>query len=775
MQKVAIDHRREVYAVDVIEWLRSFGRRPMIRQLPNQRQVLIVRHLRAASHRVAGTKLSVPRKLHLADLIADALHQQEVRLRERFRPLIARTLDRTNWQPANLPERVALNKLIEELLDRIVERGFLAIGDLRDAVSRNQLKLDDLKGPREFLSGDRLLKTDRKLTYALDGVYRRGEFYLRLLQRFSALLFGTPIGRLLTLFVGLPLGGAYVALEGIQHILHLFPGIGGPHIHIVNKPTVFVTALFLIGMLNSITFRDRTKRAVRFVGKTLRTALIDGPNYLRNLPVVRRLVESRAFDMSWRWFIKPFAFTVGTFLALRSRRVDTPTSASLSAVIFLVLVPLLNSRIGRDMEEWVAEHASGTWRWLRVDLLPGLYRSIMDAFRHMLENLERLIYTIDEWLRFKGGQGAWTLVVKAALGVVWFYVTYVVRFAVNLVIEPQLNPIKHFPVVTVSHKIVAGFLLSVPAYLMASPLGMTKTKANLVAVLLQFIVPGIFGFLVWEFKENWRLYAANRSKTLSPRLIGSHGETMLRLLQPGIHSGTIPKIYARLRKADDPSRSLRDGRKIQKVRDALHHVSEDLHKFIDRELIELLQHSSRAPDLKLDKISIGPNLVRVSIRRADGEGGPLVINFVDQSGWLVAEIGAEGWVSDLQVDANLAVRNALAGLYKLAGAMIVREQVAEVLGTRVPDAVVRLDGEGLILSWPGCVAPHLIDLTEMTDPENARFLFSACPITWTDWVAAWEESHEPLRLLSDVRLLPDEVDPPAILPLDAEGITTVRL
>jgi len=776
LQKVAIDHRREVYAVDVVEWARSFGRRPIVRQLPNQRQVLIVRHLRAAGRRVAGTRLAVPVKLHLADLIAAALQHQEAQLRERFRPLIARTLDRTNWTPANLPERVALNKLVEELLDQIVERGFLAIGDLRDAVSRNQLKLEDLQGPRDFLSGDRLLKTDRKLSYALDGVYRRGEFYLRLLQRFSSLLFGTPIGRLFTLFIGLPFGAAYVALEGTQHVLRLFPPGSAPHeLRLVNDFSMTLTALFLVGIINSSRFRERVKGMARFTARVFRTALIDGPRYLRDLPLVRRIVDSKAFDLWWRWLIKPGMFAIGTFLVLRKSHIDAVSSTLLSGMIFVVLVPLLNSRVGRDLEEWVAEHASGTWRWLCVDLLPGLYRTIMDGFRHTLENLERVIYTIDEWLRFKGGQGRTTLVLKATTGVVWFYATYLTRFAVNLVIEPQLNPIKHFPVVTVSHKIVAGFLFAVPGYLMASPLGMTRAMANLVALGLQFIVPGIFGFLVWEFKENWRLYAANRSKTLTARIIGSHGETMLRLLQPGIHSGTIPKLYARLRRADDPSRSTRDGRKIQKVRDALLHVSEDLHKFIDRELLVLLAHSSRTPELQLGKISIGPNLVRVSIARADGAGGPLVLNFIDQCGWLVTEVGVEGWVADLNDDARLAVRNALAGLYKWAGSMIVREQIVEILGTRVPDATVRLDEEGLILSWPGCVAPHRIDLTETADPRNTRFLFSSCPITWDEWVAAWEGTGTHSRLLPDVRLLPGEVDPPAILPLDAQSPTPVRL
>ena len=93
--------------------------------------------------------------------------------------------------PQNLPERVARKKLVEELLDQIGERGFLTMGDLRDAISRNNLKLPDLSEAARFLRGDQLLRADRKLALALDGVYRRGEFYLRWMQRLSSLGFGT--------------------------------------------------------------------------------------------------------------------------------------------------------------------------------------------------------------------------------------------------------------------------------------------------------------------------------------------------------------------------------------------------------------------------------------------------------------------------------------------------------------------------------------------------------------------------------------------------------
>ena len=76
----------------------------------------------------------------------------------------------------------------------------MTIGDLRNALSRNDLKLPDLDvaSTTQWLYGDQLLQADLDLAGALDGVYRRGEIYLRLPQRLSSLAFGTRLGRFLT-------------------------------------------------------------------------------------------------------------------------------------------------------------------------------------------------------------------------------------------------------------------------------------------------------------------------------------------------------------------------------------------------------------------------------------------------------------------------------------------------------------------------------------------------------------------------------------------------
>ena len=83
-----------------------------------------------------------------------------------------------------------------------------------------------------------------------------------------------------------------------------------------------------------------------------------------------------------------------------------------------------------------------------------MFRFIVDLFHRILESVDRLLYTVDELLRFRSGERKLTTAVRGAPGIGWSAVNYTIRFCVTLLIEPQVNPIKHFPVVTVSHKLI---------------------------------------------------------------------------------------------------------------------------------------------------------------------------------------------------------------------------------------------------------------------------------------------------------------------------------
>ncbi len=477
LQKVVLDHGREIYTVDLVEWALSMGQRPIKRPLPFHREVLIGQHLFSARRRLAKVRLPEVDRDRLAVLLHTAVDRSKQELREVFRPVVAQTLAQTGWVPSNLPEQVALEKLTEELLDRVVDRGFLSMGDLRDAVSRSKLKLPDLAGIAEFWHGDRLLRTDRALAVRIDGVYRRGEVYLRWLQRMSSLGFGTRFGRLVTLYITLPFGGAYVLLHGLDHLIHLAMSLFGKHIHVhlFHTATFIGLGFLLIGLVNSLKFRQSFVRSIRQAATKVRTLLIDVPAWVLDHPVVRAIVNSRPFKKLTRWVVKPLLFTLPTLAVLAALDVTRADTLLLGAVAYAAAALMLNSRAGRDAEEILADRAVRFWQRLRRDFIPGVFRLIMETFDRLLETVERILYAIDEWLRFKSGQGPIMLAGKAVIGLAWFFITYLVRFGVNLVIEPQVNPIKHFPMVTVAHKVLFPVILAMYKAIQAPPCICTGT------------------------------------------------------------------------------------------------------------------------------------------------------------------------------------------------------------------------------------------------------------------------------------------------------------
>ena len=85
LQKACVDHERDVYTVDLVEWALSWGRRPIKRHLPNQRDVLMLKHLRSAAGRLSVVRVSEAHRRQLGLLIDAAEERVEGRLRERLR------------------------------------------------------------------------------------------------------------------------------------------------------------------------------------------------------------------------------------------------------------------------------------------------------------------------------------------------------------------------------------------------------------------------------------------------------------------------------------------------------------------------------------------------------------------------------------------------------------------------------------------------------------------------------------------------------------------
>ena len=768
LQKVCIDHEREIYKVDLVGWIRSLGKQPLRRPLPNQREVLMSKHLHTAAARLPVVRLPAALRRRLSDLLHGTLDQVEERLRCRFRPQVTSALDAVGLRPGNVPERVARQKIVEELLDGIVERGYLAMGNLRDALSRNTLKLPDLSGPGDLLYGDPLLRGDRRLAASLDGVYRGGEFYLRWMQRLSSLAFGTGVGRWLTRFAFVPFVGAYVAMAGLEHLI----GLVARHAEVDLKSAwvVIPLGLFLAGLMNFEGFRQRVGRACQNLWHGTLTLLVDPLVAFYRSEIVQRVLHSRAYMLASRFVVRPLVLTAIVFwlsplqmaelaTAIRwispSETITGHSSTTSATLVFLLVNVVINSRLGRTAEEVFVEWIVHSWQRFGLRILAGAFWWLADLFKSILESIERLLYTVDEWVRFRAGDTPLSIAGKAVLGSIWAFLAYMIRFLVNLIIEPQINPLKHFPTVTVGHKLLLPFIPTLAGVL---ELTMEKGLAITTATFIITAIPGIFGFLVWELTGNWRLYKANRADELRPVPIGNHGETMVRLLRPGFHSGTLPKRFGRLRRADRKARESGNWNAVRKHLHVIEHIEKEVRRYVERGLLALLAECPAMQSLCLvvGKVELGSNRVRVAME-CPTLGQPLVIGWEIESGWLLAGINQPAWFARLDSSQRQILANGLTGVYKTSRVDLVRQRIQDLL----PSGVVYRMSETAMLVSPTASCDVEIQYP-MADEEalapldqppldslpvlaRSELLFSSTKIRWQDWCTAWDLALDPTR------------------------------
>jgi hypothetical protein len=397
-------------------------------------------------------------------------------------------------------------------------------------------------------------------------------------------------------------------------------------------------------------------------------AFIVLPRRLLRLPAIEHILKSRPVRIFRQYAWSPLVFTVVTWLLLPhhgswfSRDNDW-----LPGVLYAASAIALNSAIGRLIQERLLETIGRTIEQLHVHLVIGLVAFVIDMSRRAMDFVEGMLYAVDEHLRFRSGESGLALGVKAVLTTLWSGVDWFVRFCVTLLIEPQINPIKHFPVVTVSHKLLVP-MIPIAASNLSAATGMQKKLALTTMTFISTTVPGVFGFLAWELKENWRLYAANRSPFLKPVTVGSHGESMRRLLIPGFHSGTIPKLYAKLRRqrkgrgrpfVEGPSRA------EEELVELGHHIAD----VIEDECLGLLRRTRAMCDvaIRVAGVRLATNRVTIDLAAESIAPESLRLEYVQGGQTLSSRIVAPGWLATTSEDHQRLVRRALAGLDCLFG------------------------------------------------------------------------------------------------------------
>lgn len=622
---------QDYYRLRPGRWLRRFGRARLREILPFQPLLKALRALHVSRVRLEELPWPVD-DLERASAVLGALERRVgARLDAQLRPRLERAMREAGFVPRNHREIVAAQKMELELLDVIRHRRHLKFTDVRDIVARNILRLPD-PTVQEFFHGDRLRRFDRTATRALPGVYRPGEVYIRGLQQLSAPLFGTPRGRTLMRRVLLPFGGAWVTLKTLDMIVAMNP-FGPPDFHLAT-----LTSIGFIGaVINVFLYSEIGRHILAGIwsgGHTLWHFLRHEAPYhlLRWGPLASFLNTGFARGLG-RNLIAPtliglLPLTPIIGLAVLVDEIPMRPGLWLFGLAFALGTLMRNTPGGRRFLDNLASSTMGWLRRFNQLLVIGTIQQLLHFFKEVTRRFAQLLNQVGEALTHHLGERWYSLIVKALLTPLWRLAEALINFYVTVLVEPQVNPVKHFPIVSIGHKVLLPFLPTITTTLV----GMSKAVlpalvAYPLVTLTILLLPGLFGFLVWELKENWKLYEANHphnlhgltddSSLVEPAVVGHHGETMRRLLQRGFHSGTLPRGFDRLRRVirEQLLNHRPAVRRLRRSQRNLEDLAHALAVFGERELVFALRERGRDPSTGLRCIESRP--VRLATNLAE--------------------------------------------------------------------------------------------------------------------------------------------------------------
>lgn len=815
LEKVCAANEQKLFRLDLVEYLIAAGHRPIKRPLSSLQVVRTTAHLRSAAAKLPMARVSDDHRQRLHRLLKLALELSETRLRDRFRPLLANAFEDVGLVAANAAEQVALAKMIEELLDRISEYGFITFSELRDTISRNQLKLADLADPFEFWRGDPLIGLDRRLASRMEGVYQPGDFYLRWLEHANSLAFGTWFGRFFCQNLLLPFGASYLALRTLQDAVlkkefkvqtTLYP-----------EWTCWIIGILVLLLMHVPPLRTACVKAARWLLSATYSLCVDFPRWVLQTAWLQRALRSWPVLLTYWYVLRPslVCLPIGFF------KPEWFNSMWEIAVAFLLSNLVINSRFGFLLGEGVAELFSVAYRQVRLTLFESVLRGVMRFFKRATETVEYVLHSVDEMLRLKADEGRFLMAVRAVLGALWYPVAFTTRFLFVVAVEPNINPIK-LVLSFIAFKMMLPFVPMLNRALADAFSGQMSTLAahTTAGLIIFYLLPGACAFLIWEIKENWTLFRANRPRSLQPVAIGHHGETMQQLLTPGFHSGTVPKLFRQLRQAERVAYRTDNWRPARTCRVALDQVAQAIKLCVEREFVALL-HQGGTPfcrRIAVAQVQLARQSIRVDFSHGDYLGEITQIQFENSQGWLIGSVSRRGWLDHASEADRLQFERALAGLFKIAGVVFVPPQLSRAFDARVtgveihedhllvtrlveerakPVATARRPGDKPQPDKaPGHpahrdIAPAVTPATEplryaLREPSDslpardahghpipkapalraAAVLYSRVPLAWDRWIRCWDSSATaPAPSLFDEpwRFVAEATDRPSLL------------
>ena len=687
LERIFLEGRIEYYRLQPLVWLGSGCRRPLQLGLPFQGPLKALRALNAAKIRLDQMPWSGAEVAYFSAPLQTLGHSIGQRLRQQLLPRLRRLLDSAGFRPADHRQRVARNVLQEELFQLILHRWHLRFTDLRDAVARHQLRLPDPNW-RELVLGDRLACFDRQARAALPGVYQPGEFYLKGLQQLIAPLFGTVIGRAITRFLLFPLGVAFIGLEALGYLLSLTP-LAPPSGRLVNPASVLGVGVGLLVLRHTGP------------GRKAAAALGQGWRWLFAELLYRRLGRWLRWGRAAHWLRYPRVqrasryllepLLIGLALALPLLGLAGSLGFApaglpgvLMALGFILGSLLRNSQSGRRLLDSAITGFMAFWRRVHHALLMGLFHWVIDLFGELMRGIEQALHRVDEAVSQHRDEGQGLMVAKAVIGPVWRVCSDLIHFYAAVLVEPQINPIKHFPVVMVADKLMLPFFPALTTALLAllDPV-LPRFISVPLATVTVLLAPGLFGFLAWELNENWKLYRANHPARAQPARFGPEGETLYTLLRPGFHSGALPKAFAELRAVigRENERQQSDSPRLRQAEAQLSRILEALRAFATCELGFALAERWRAAGyeqaeavvvkLEAATASLDLRMALYPLGRAGAGDEPvgLDLRFELQADGLTGEVSLSGPVESLGPEGSAWLEAEAAYFLERAGAM----------------------------------------------------------------------------------------------------------
>lgn len=755
LQSACEDYEQEIYRIDILSWAMSLGKKSMKRPLRFQRLIKIHQRLKEASLNAITTRLAFADRKKLETLLQLVWKQNEKKLRNEIRPIIENNLQLVGLKGEGAFGEIARRRLVEEFLDLIIEQGYLNYSELRDMISRNHLKLEDVRDASSFFKGDALLTLDENLSIQLDGIYRRSDFYLRWLEKSTALNFGTATGRTLTKFLTLPFGGSFLLIESADLINDK---ISGERIPDLTRTLAFIAlGIFLFGIINNLSFRTFVFEVLLFFWKTAKFIFYKIPSALLTWNPFLSIWKSLPVQVIYSLILKPLVFTEAIALWLPK---SYPYHVG-EIVLFIGFTLLLNSRPGRLLSEFAISGVMTLGKLIQDGLISILFTIILQSFKKTIEGLEFVLQWVNDWLRLRGRAKPWQIALRGILGLLWSPIAFFLRFYTVVLIEPGINPIK-FPISSVAAKFTYPIIIPLTPEIVQffSPF-IGDVLSNLFFGTTIWLMPNLFGFLFWETKENWGLYRANRPQSLRPMAVGTHGETIPQLLKLGFHSGTIPKLFMKLRKAELEAVSRSDWRKARTLRLDLQTIKERLARFIERDLLIPMQQNNKSfiKPLRVSEISLGLNRIEAEMTGMDDNGYAsfkISLELVDKI--LMGSVSKPGGTLALNEHQNRCLSLGIAGLYKFAGIDISKEQVTSNLPSWVSDwkisegnLVLFSENQSTILVPINTGEPllklqvkNLEKACTLNTLDAERLLFGRQPLTWQEWSEGWDRSANSL-------------------------------